>query len=124
MTPEPPWSLVYADGSANVYRFEAEPGRVRFAYEPVTPEKSSTGFYSGGNPVNDLLPPDDPRLATLWERATALEADPAHHADERNKGDGAFTVTTGGQRRRFLVVRAATRTLEAFLEQAFRGLDE
>lgn len=124
MTPEPPWTLVYADGSANVYRLEAEPGRVRFTYEPVTPAESSTGFYSGGNPMNELLTPDDPRLATLWEHATALEADKAHHADERNKGDGAFTVTTGGQRRRFLVVRAATRALETFLHRDLRGLED
>lgn len=124
MTPKAPWSLVYADGSANVYRFEATLTGVRFAYEPVTPEQSSTGFYSGGNPVDERLVATDPRLATLWEYAEALEADIATHADERNKGDGAFTVTSGGNRRRFLVVRSATRKLEAFLVKEFRGIDD
>ena len=120
MTPNPPWTLVYADGSANVYRFVADVGGVRFAYEPVTPEQSSTGTYSGGNPIDVLLAADDPRLATLWKHAAALEDDVGRHAEERNKGDGAFTVTTEGKRRRFLVVRAATRALEAFLSGSFR----
>ena len=124
MTPKAPWSLVYADGSANVYRFEATLTGVRFAYEPVTPERSNTGTYSGGNPVDERLVATDPRLARLWEYAQALEGDTANHADERNKGDGAFTVTTGGNRRRFLVVRAATRALEGFLVKEFRGVED
>jgi hypothetical protein len=124
MTPTPPWTLVYADGSANVFRFVADKVGVRFTYEPVRPEQSSTGTYSGGAPIDELLAGDDPRLAALWEHARALEADTEHHADERNKGDGAFTLTVGGERRRFLVVRAATRTLEAFLRRDLRGVDE
>lgn len=124
MTPTPPWTLVYADGSANVFRFQADRVGVRFTYEPIRPEQSSTGTYSGGAPIEQLLAGDDPRLAAVWEQALALEADTEHHADERNKGDGAFTLTTGEQRRRFLVVRAATRTFEAYLRHELRGLDE
>jgi hypothetical protein len=125
MTPPPaPWTIVYADGSANLYRFEAEPKRVRFSYEPVSPAESSTGMYSGGTPIDQILAADDPRLATLWEHTQALEADTRRHVDERQKGDGAFTVTSGGNRRRFLVTRAATRKLEDFLERDFRGLAE
>lgn len=116
MTPTPPWSLVYADGAANVYRFEATPDEVRFAYEPMTPARSSTGLYSGGPPRQARLSLDDPELATLWRHVDALEADLAHHAAARNKGDGAFTVTTAAGTRHFLVVRPALRELEALLE--------
>ncbi len=121
-SPDPPWTLTYADGSGNVYGFEADGAGVRFTYEPVTPARSSTGTYSGGEPVDERLAADDPRVATLWRHARALEADTAQHASERNKGDGAFTVTEDDRRRRFLVVRAATRSLEAFLERDLRRL--
>lgn len=120
MTPNLPWSLVYADGAANVYRLDATADEVRFAYEPMTPERSSTGHYSGGDPCQEILTGDDPRLDALWRQVDALEADRSHHAAERNKGDGAFTVTTAGGTRRFLVRRAALRDLEALLEHGFR----
>lgn len=120
MMPAPPWTLVYADGSADLYRFEATADEVAFVYEPITPAQSSTGMYSGGDPVQERLAGDDPRLAALWQHVAALEADRAHHAAERCKGDGAVTVTVAGATRRFLVVRAATRELEALLHRAFR----
>lgn len=123
MRPPPPWTIVYADGSANVYRFQADGVIVRFTYEPVTPERSSTGFYSGGNPIDQPLTNDDPRLDELWQHVHALDADTASHAEERNKGDGAFTITVGEKRRRFLVLRSATRKLEAFLVRDLRGVD-
>jgi hypothetical protein len=115
--PAAPWSLVYADGAANVYGFDATPDGVVFAYEPMTPERSSSGVYSGGEPRNLHLAPDDPRIDELWRYVVALEADTASHAEARCKGDGAFTVSTAAGERRFLVVRAATRELEAMLDE-------
>ncbi|MBK9036892.1 MAG: hypothetical protein IPL61_37515 [Myxococcales bacterium] len=120
MPPPPPWSLVYADGAANVYRFEATADEVEFAYEPVTPTESSTGRYSGGAPRQERLRADDLRLAALWRAVDAAVADRAHHAPARIKGDGAITVVTAAGTRQVLVVRAATRALEALLEQRFR----
>ena len=105
------WTIAYADGSANVYRFAATASGVRFTYEPVTPSQSSTGMYSGGDPVDAELALDDPRIVTLWQHVRALEADRANHVSDRNKGDGAVTVDG----RTFLVARVATRELEALL---------
>lgn len=118
MIPAPPWTLAYADGSANVYRFVASASGVRFTYEPVTPATSSTGMYSGGDPIDTQLALDDPRITVLWQHARALEADTAHHAEARSKGDGALTID--GQT--WLVVRAATRELEAWLTRELRNL--
>lgn len=111
MIPRPPWTVVYADGSANIYRFDANAAGVRFTYDPVTPALSSTGMYSGGTPVDKMLALDDPHIATLWQHARALEADKAHHVAGRGKGDGALTIDG----RTMLVVRAATRDVEAWL---------
>jgi len=111
MMPPPPWTLSYADGSANVYRFEATATGVRFVYDPVTPAMSSTGMYSGGDPVDVTIRADDPRIAELWHHARALEADTAHHVADRCKGDGALTLDG----RTVLLARTATRTFEAWL---------
>jgi hypothetical protein len=115
MIPPPPWTIAYADGSANAYRFEATAAGVRFVYDPMTPARSSSGMYSGGDPAERMLSLDDPRIAELWQQVRALEADTAHHASERCKGDGAVTLSGDGATRSFLVVRAATRDLETWL---------
>ncbi len=115
MTPSPPWSLVYADGSANVHRLDADDDGVTYRYEPVTPPRSSTGHYSGGAPRHERLAVDDPRVHALWRAVEALERDHAHHAAARAKGDGALTMTVAGHTRSALVVRAALGELEAVL---------
>jgi hypothetical protein len=122
MVPTPPWTVVYADGSANVYRLAADGSRVRVTYEPITPAMSSSGTYSGGDPLDMEVPASDPRIAKLWHLLGELEADRANHMAERNKGDGAVTVTTSVGTRRFLVARAATRAIEGFLAKHVRGV--
>lgn len=103
--PSAPWNLTYADGSANVYRWwQEQPGApVRFEYDPVTPEMSSTGLYSGGAPREEQLDADDPRLVELWAKTRALEADTTHHAPDRNKGTGAFSLVTPEGSARFII---------------------
>ena len=108
----PPWTVTYADGSANVYRFTATAAGVRFVYEPMTPARSSTGMYSGGDPIDTTIAIDDPRIAALWDHVRALGGNTTHHVADRNKGDGALTI--GG--RTILVARAATRAFEAWLD--------
>lgn len=120
MIPPLPWSLAYADGAANEYRFEASGDEVRFVYAPMTPEGSSTGYYSGGEPREERIPHGDPRLRRLWEHVSALEKDREHHAEHRAKGDGAFTMTVEGESRRFLVRRPALTAFEAWLQPSFR----
>jgi hypothetical protein len=119
---EPPWTLTYADGAANLYTFSrASAGAVvAFEYVPVTPERSSTGHYSGGEPAKANLEASDPRIDELWRRVEALEADPALHTDARAKGTGAFGVTAPSGERQFIVTAgSALSDFHAFVE-AFR----
>ena len=106
---EAPWSIHYADGAANVYRFEQRSAgaEVSFEYVPVTPEMSSTGSYSGGAPHRARLAAGDARVAELWRRVEGLEADTASHADARAKGTGAFRIRTPSGTRAFIVQQGA-----------------
>lgn len=106
---ETPWSLHYGDGAANVYRFSQSSagGEVSFEYVPVTPEMSSTGSYSGGEPYRARLAAGDPRVGELWRRVERLEVDTSSHGDARNKGTGAFAITTPSGRREFIVEQGA-----------------
>ena len=106
---ETPWSIHYADGAANAYRFEqvSAGAEVSFEYAPVTPEMSSTGTYSGGEPHRARLSAGDARVAELWRRVEALEADTASHTDARAKGTGAFRIATPSGTREFIVQQGA-----------------
>lgn len=100
-------SILYSDGSANAYRFE---GDGRFDYDPVTPERSSTGMYSGGDPRSRRL--DAEQLASLWQRVQALAEASALHVEDRAKGTGSFHLVDHTGTRSFIIKRGAE--LEAF----------
>ncbi len=80
----PPWSLVVGDGSGNGYACEhAAGGTPRCRYSPVTPEQSSTGRYSGGDPWEVELAPA--QVDALWREVEAAAKDTAKHTDARAK---------------------------------------
>lgn len=103
-TPAAPWSIVYSDGSANVHRWSlAAAGEdVSYDFDPVTPAESNTGSYSGGTPHRARVPAGDPRLGQLWHSIDHL-AVPALAAATRDKGTGAFQITTPDGKRELLV---------------------
>jgi hypothetical protein len=103
--PETPWSLTVADGSANVYRFTraAAAAHVQLRYEPITPETSSTGMYSGGPPREEVLEASDPQLTELWTLIHQLEASTADHTPERGKGTGAITWKSPAGKHQFIL---------------------
>jgi hypothetical protein len=104
--------ISYADGAANLYRFVEDDGGVHFTYDPVTPERSSTGTYSGGDPREERFPVDDPRYLELRRHLAALEADPSIQVERRDKGTGAITIDG----RSFVIARGpALHDLEARL---------
>ena len=109
-TPIGPWTLIYADGSGNSFKFwrAADSEVVHFETTPVTPELSSSGVYSGGEARSGELTAVG--VADLWKQVTTLEANTEVRAEKREMGTGQFKVTTAVGERAFLVRRGVAVT--------------
>ncbi len=99
--PASPWSLTYADGSGNVTRLWQDGEGAHFEYTPVTPEMSSSGTYSGGDPASGAL--EDVQAEEAWRRVRELQALTSAHVEARIMGSGSFTVTTPGEQVSFKI---------------------
>jgi hypothetical protein len=81
----------YADGSANVYTLTG----TALAYDPVRPEESSTGTYSGGEPKTVTLTTSQAdSLRVLMDQAFSHNA---VHIPDRVKGSGLVGISVGKQ---------------------------
>lgn len=106
--PTSTWRVRYDDHSGNRYRFwssdDAATGH--YTYDPVTPEQSSSGSYSGGEPQQGLL--EAPGAAALLQAVRDLESAEKAHARTRMMGTGSFAISEGdGAERRFLIRRGS-----------------
>jgi hypothetical protein len=80
-----PITYEYADGSANLYILTENELR----YVPVTPEQSSTGMYSGGNPKTvSVTPAQFGELQGLFDSALK---NTAIHIPDRIKTSGMIS---------------------------------
>lgn len=93
--PSPPWTVRVFDGSGNVWRLWRDSGALpaAFAYEPMSPERSSSGTFSGGEARSGRL--TSTQEALLWQHVQRLQAATAHHIDARRMGTLALEVTIG-----------------------------
>jgi hypothetical protein len=96
-----PWSLRYADGSGNSTRVWSDGELLQWSYDPVRPEQSSSGTYSGGEPAQGKGEPQDANL--VWTLLRSLEADGSLHTDARAMGTGMVTISTPSGERSFLL---------------------
>jgi hypothetical protein len=87
----------YADGSANRYIISAD----SLVYDPVTPEESSTGMYSGGDPKAIALTPEQyKRIRVVFEKAINNTAD---HMKDRIKTSGEISVIDSHGNRQYIL---------------------
>ncbi|MBA2539927.1 MAG: hypothetical protein H0V17_09860 [Deltaproteobacteria bacterium] len=99
----------YIDGNNNTYEIGD-----RLEYVPITPERSSSGSYSGGEPKSAALGAEQrARLISLLDQ---IAADTENLLDDRPKGSG--TVIQGDQR----AVCRGSSPLKQELETMLRGL--
>jgi hypothetical protein len=87
----------YADGSANRYIITP----TLLTYDPVKPEESSTGMYSGGEPAEVSLSKEEfEALQSLFDMAIA---NTAVHINDRIKTSGMITVITGTEPNHYIL---------------------
>ena len=117
--PAPPWNVVYHDGSGNSFTIQKtrSPGTgVSGKYAPMTPERSSSGEYSGGDPWEGTVSSE--QAQELWRRIKALDADTTNRVKSRVKGSGSFRIRSTAGERTLLVGPGETLSeLDGFLEQ-------
>jgi len=82
----------YVDGAGNRYSLNDN----QLEYNPMTPEMSSSGIYSGGQPfITKLEKIDLIKLIDVLERALWSKND---HTDKRTMGSGTLIKIIGNQR--------------------------
>lgn len=84
-----PWALVVVDGSGNGYTCRRDDtGAMTFVYSPMTPERSSSGMYSGGDPRQGPL--TDAQAAAVWREVAVAVARTEGHLEGHAKGTVAI----------------------------------
>jgi hypothetical protein len=104
---------VYADGSANRYLITSD----SLEYDPVTPEESSTGTYSGGSPKTVSISAEQFRsISQLFDQAIANKV---VHIEDRMKTSGAISVVKGDLRTQIILAPgcAEKEAIEILLKQ-------
>lgn len=83
---------IYADGSANRYIITPD----TLEYDPVTPEESSTGTYSGGDPKTVSISAEQfESIGQLFDKAIGNKT---VHIEDRIKTSGAISIVKGDTR--------------------------
>ena len=79
----------YYDGSGNGYIIK----QGNFTYEPVTPERSSSGTYSGGKAVSRAI--SEKEVATLEALFNKAVTSANEHQDDRAMMTGLVVIENG-----------------------------
>ncbi len=113
--PPAPWEIRYADGSGNVSRiWRGAPGEpMNWAYDPVTPEQSSSGIYSGGEPARGTL--EEGQALAFWAKAQTFLEHTELHAEARAMGTGSLRLYRVEEGEQSLILSRAG-MLDAFEE--------
>ena len=106
-------SFYQTDGSGNRFRFWQEADQMHFEYDPVQPQFSSSGVYSGGTAKNGVLTAE--QSAVLRQRFTFWKEKTSEHAESRMKGVAVLSIETDKGRNSFMVSESKLEELSAML---------
>lgn len=87
----------YSDGSGNRYLVS----RKSFEYIPIKPSESSSGTYSGGDPVKNQ--PGLELFRKFSDLIQAAYADKKEHTTERNKGTASIVMSEEKNSKAFII---------------------
>lgn len=106
----------YLDGSGNLYLLETADG-FKLSYEPVRPETSSSGTYSGGQAVTKLLTDEQGQRILALAREAVQKTD--EHIDQRVMMSGMILLEGQGEPLRVILSPQSPQKiqLESYLKQ-------
>jgi hypothetical protein len=107
-----------ADGSGNLYKITSS--NLQIEYNPVKPENSSTGFYSGGEYVKKTISKE--QYSTLAGKIQKVVDNKNIRIKDRVKGSFAITVAKGKNKKSYLVANGSEEIqgLESYLKDLIR----
>jgi len=79
-------TYTYIDGNNNDYVITKD----SISYIPITPEKSSSGIYSGGEPKKVKITKE--QFSKIEGMMKAIQKDKKSHADKREMGYGTIVI--------------------------------
>lgn len=105
-------NIRYVDTNNNSY--SVREGTLR--YSPITPENSSSGTYSGGEPKSKTL--TDEEMAGIQQKVQEIEDTPSLHLQQRQMLTAMLFVGEQDNRRKYILGRSEKRTaLEQLLKE-------
>lgn len=107
----------YADGSGNTYTLNDHD----LSYDPVTPEESSSGTYSGGEAKQVTV--SDAELKGIYAAFRDASKNTSAHAENRAKGTGLLKIEKAGANKTIYILKAGSKemtALQVVLEKAIK----
>eukprot|EP01128_Nolandella_sp_AFSM9_P001656 TRINITY_DN1190_c0_g1_i1.p1 TRINITY_DN1190_c0_g1~~TRINITY_DN1190_c0_g1_i1.p1 ORF type:complete len:188 (+),score=29.38 TRINITY_DN1190_c0_g1_i1:66-566(+) len=81
----------YLDGASNKSVLFRTSSGVSYYYDPITPIQSSSGHYSGGDPVLGEFPMTDGDIQEFVNLIKEFRASSEDKTDRRSKGTGVYS---------------------------------
>ena len=91
--------IKYYDGSNNLYRIYPD----KIDYYPMTPERSSSGTYSGGEPWEQEI--SEERYQQIWQMIQEVVQMKTVHLQNRTMGSGMLHIPEEEMTRRIIFSR-------------------
>lgn len=104
-----PLIYMYSDGNNNTYKVTSEK---KMFYEPMTPEMSSSGIYSGGNPMEISLDTED--FNNITEHFNSLLKNKSIHINKRLMGSGMIKLVYSGNKTEIVNLDGNAKEIEDF----------
>ncbi|MEM2047780.1 MAG: hypothetical protein QW566_05535 [Candidatus Jordarchaeales archaeon] len=111
--------ICYVDGSGNTYTLTLEGKKAKVKYEPMTPETSSSGFYSGGEPFEKEMTDDE-----LFNQIARIAMHAIRSSDRISKrvmGSGLLIIEDANSKREAIL--ASNSRIKEKLEELLRKID-
>ncbi len=94
-------TLEYSDGNGNHYKITP----TRIVYTPITPEMSSSGTYSGGEPADKTISKSD--FEKVYNEFELIFKEKTLHIEYRIKTSGRLVINKGQADEKKVIIKSS-----------------